>query len=127
MKKIAVWVAFVLLFAGVPVYALDAPFDEGLAKLADQKSYTMKVPGMFLYGLYEIGESPLEPLTQPWEQTVEKKDYAFGGLRGVNRGIYNAFEGFTRGTFNIVRSFVPGMGRYEAKETQSKMLPDGSA
>ena len=122
--KIVTLMIVALVFAGVPAYALDAPIDEGLAKAADSKSYGVKVPGMAMYGVYEIAEAPFEPLHRPYEQTVEKGDHAFGALRGINRGTYNVLEGFTSGIFNVVRSLVPGMGRYENKNHQAKLIPD---
>lgn len=126
MKKIAILLALTMGIAGTPAFAIDGPLDEGLARIADNKSYAVKVPGMLLYGLYEIGESPLEPLHRPMDETFVKKDYAFGMFRGLNKGSYNFLNGLTRGTFDIFRSFVPGMGRYEDKDHQSKIVPDFS-
>lgn len=123
MKKIAMLGVFALLVGLSPVWALDAPLDEGLAKLADNDSYAVKIPGMTLYGLYEIGEAPLESLHQPYDKTISKGDHVLGFFKGINDGAFNILEGMTRGTFDILRALVPGMGRYEKKEHQKKILP----
>lgn len=122
MKKLAAVLA-VAMIAASPAFAIDGPVDKELAKLADHDSYAVKVPGMVMYGLYEIGEAPFEALNQPYDETIAKKDYAFGFFKGLNKGAYNILEGVTRGLFNIVRAIPPGMGRYEDKEHQSKVLP----
>ena len=123
MKKIGAFLILTMVMALSPAWAINGTADEKLAKLADHSSYGVKVPGMALYGLYEIGEAPLESLNQPYDQTIAKKDYALGFFKGVNRGTYNFLEGATRGIFNIFRSPVPGMGRYEHKEHQSQLIP----
>ena len=123
MKKISIFLVLALVIGIVPVWAIDAPVDEHLAKMADNESYTAKVPGMLAKGLYEVGEAPLETLNQPFSQTVEKKNFKTGLLKGINDGSYNFLEGMTRGIFNILRAFAPGMGRYEKKDHQKKMLP----
>ena len=122
MKKIVLFLVAAMLVAGIPAFALDAPMDNGLAKLADNDSYAVKVPGMMLYGMYEIGEAPLESLHQPYEQTFEKKDYALGLFKGLNKGLFNFLEGTTRGLFDILRSPVPGMRRFEHKDNQTRVL-----
>lgn len=123
MKKIAWFLTFAMVIVLSPVWAIDAPLDEGLAKIADHNSYTVKTPGMLLYGLYELGESPLEILHQPYELMVGQKDWAFGLPRGINKGTNNFLEGATRGVFDIFRSFIPGMGRYEPQDNQVRTLP----
>jgi hypothetical protein len=123
MKKLATLLVLALAFGVNPVWALDAPIDESLAKVADHESYLVKTPGMLMHGLYEIGEAPLEGLHQPFDKTVTKKDYTLGLFKGLNDGIFNVLEGMTRGTFNLVRAFAPGMGRYEKRDTQKKLLP----
>ena len=123
MKKIGAFLILTMVITLSPAWAIDGPVDKELAKAADHDSFGVKVPGMVLYGLYEIGESPLESLNQPYDQTVEKKDYALGFFKGINKGTYNFLEGMTRGIFDIVRSPVPGMGRYEHKEHQSQLIP----
>lgn len=123
MKKIATLLILALAIGFNPAWAIDAPVDEEIAKAADHESYLVKTPGMVLYGLYEIGEAPFESLHQPYDQTIEKKDYTLGFFKGINNGTYNVLEGVTRGTFNVIRSLAPGMGRYEKKEHQKKLLP----
>ena len=126
MKKITTLLILTMILAAGPAWAINAPVDEGMAKLADHQAYAVKVPGMIAHGLYEIAEAPLEMLNQPYEETIPKGDYAFGILKGINNGAYNLFEGITRGLFNIVRAVVPGVGRYEKTENQRKILPDFS-
>ena len=123
MKKLAALLVLTLAIAAGPAWAIDAPIDEATAKLADNDSYLVKTPGMLVHGAYELAESPLETLNQPVKSTVEDKDYAFGLFKGINRGAYNFLEGATRGVFNIFRSFVPGMGRYQKTDHQKKILP----
>ena len=123
MKKITMFLILAMGIAVAPIWAIDGPVDKELAKAADHDSFGVKVPGMMLYGLYEIGEAPLESLNQPYDQTITKKNYVLGFFKGVNKGTYNFLEGTTRGIFNILRSPVPGMGRYEHKEHQARLMP----
>ena len=123
MKKIAMLLVLSLAFMASPVWALDGPVDKELAKLADNDSFAVKAPGMALYGLYEIGEAPLEALNQPMDHTLGKKDYKLGLFKGINGGLFKFMEGTTRGMFDVLRSLVPGMGRFEDKDHQTRMLP----
>ena len=123
MKKIASFLVVAMIASFSPAWAVEGPVDKELAKLADHDSYLVKAPGMVLHGLYEIGEAPLESVNQPFDRTIEKKDYAFGLFKGINAGAYNVLNGFTRGTFNIFRALVPGMGRYQDKQLQKRVLP----
>ena len=123
MKKIAMFLILATAVGFTPAWAFNAPIAEGLAKLADHNSYAVKAPGMLMYGLYEIGEAPLELVSQPIDQTVTKKDYAFGLFKGINKGAFNLLKGFTQGTFDVLRALVPGVGRYEGKDKQTRLLP----
>lgn len=123
MKKIATFLILVSSLTMGPVWAIDGPVDEHLAKWADHDSYALKAPGVMMYGLYEIGEAPFELLNQPYDQTVSKKDHAFGFFKGINKGTYNLLAGFTQGTFNVLRSLVPGLGRYQDSKKQTRILP----
>lgn len=124
MRNIATLLMVAVMIAAGTAWAVDAPVDEGLAKIADSDSYAVKVPGMALYGIYEIAEAPLEPLHRPYEETVSKGDHALGWWRGINKGTYNVVEGFTRGIFNVLRAPVAGLGRYKDPQTQTGVLPE---
>lgn len=123
MKKIVMFLVINLVLGLAPVWAIDAPVDEQLAKVADHDSYLVKTPGMMIHGIYSIGEAPLEILNQPYDQVVEKKDYSLGFFRGVNTGAFNLLDGFTTGAFNLFRSLVPGLGRYENPKKQNRLMP----
>lgn len=123
MRNVAALLVLMIAAFGVPAFALDAPIDEGLAVAADHDSYLTKTPGMLLHGVYDIAESPLEVVNKPYERTFDEKDHKFGLLRGMNRGVNSMLKGVTHGIFNIFRSFVPGMGRYEDPQKQDKIIP----
>lgn len=123
MKKIAVFLVIGLVLGLAPALALDAPLDEQLAKMADHDSFLVKAPGMMMHGLYSMGEAPLELLNQPYDHMFVKKDYRLGLFKGLNSGASGMLDGFTTGSFNLFRSLVPGMGRYENPNKQNRLVP----
>ena len=106
----------VLMAALVTLAALPGPVpaSESIAEVRAKNSMTMPED--------QAAPNTLESLHQPYEQTFEKKDYALGLFKGLNKGLFNFLEGTTRGLFDILRSPVPGMRRFEHKDNQTRVL-----
>jgi len=106
MKKIALFLAFLMLLGGMPAFASDMYAD--INKMAGSDRYMEKMGGMLIDGTMDVVNAPLDLVYHPIDGVIERHDFGLGFLRGLGDGTRHALEGLGAGVMNIGLSLIPG-------------------
>lgn len=107
MKKIAVMLSILMVFAAVPGWAICGAVDHWIDEKVQSDSYPEKLMGMVLNGFHRVIESPFELVYHPYDQIANQKKYAMGLFTGLGEGLYRTVENIGIGVVNIISAPIP--------------------
>jgi len=108
VKKIALFVALLLVVGSTPGWSLCGNLDQWIDEKAASEQYGTKLGGMLLQGIHRVIESPYEIFYHLYDGAKNEKPAATGWLKGLFTGIARAAENVMLGAVEIVSAAVPG-------------------